>query len=265
MNALRLQHLEGRRRQNAVSGGCGQLGRCLPDNIDSHRPVLLAKFKEAVRLGPSAVAPGGIAAGVAVTGAAASMLHVPCTWAAASARPTPPSPARRRAKSSDFLLLEAPIDRRHTHTIAHCRGHVIVERDPARIRALALQSDIVQLAYSGRPLLERYAPFGSCARRQRCLLVPRSSGLLRTRHAGIPVSRSVGAHQRYFAAGRASGQFATGLPLSTVASALPACGSTRGQPGESLRSPTSARSTSGSCIAASSTPSTPSMTARMMT
>jgi len=71
MNALRLQHLEGRRRQNAVCGGCGQLSHCLPDNIDAHRPALLAKFKEAVRLDPSAIAPGGIAIGAGATEAAA--------------------------------------------------------------------------------------------------------------------------------------------------------------------------------------------------
>ena len=35
MNALRLQHLEGRRRQNGVCGNCGQLSHCLPDNIDA--------------------------------------------------------------------------------------------------------------------------------------------------------------------------------------------------------------------------------------
>ena len=48
MNALRLQHLEGRRRQNGVCGNCGQLSHCLPDNIDAHRPLLLAKFKTLV-------------------------------------------------------------------------------------------------------------------------------------------------------------------------------------------------------------------------
>ena len=45
MNALRLQHLEGRRRQNGVCGNCGQLSHCLPDNIDAHRVPLLEKFK----------------------------------------------------------------------------------------------------------------------------------------------------------------------------------------------------------------------------
>jgi hypothetical protein len=60
MNALRLQHLEGRRRQNGVCGNCGQLSHCLPDNIDVHRPLLLAKFKTLVRVNPDVSAPGGI-------------------------------------------------------------------------------------------------------------------------------------------------------------------------------------------------------------
>ena len=52
MNALRLQHLEGRRRENGVCGNCGQLSHCLPDNIDAHRPPLLVKFKALVPLNP---------------------------------------------------------------------------------------------------------------------------------------------------------------------------------------------------------------------
>jgi len=59
MNALRLQHLEGRRRQNGVCGNCGQLSHCLPDNIDTHRLVLLDKFKKLVPLNPAVEAPGG--------------------------------------------------------------------------------------------------------------------------------------------------------------------------------------------------------------
>jgi radical SAM protein with 4Fe4S-binding SPASM domain len=45
MNALRLQHLEGKRREHPVCGSCGQLSHCLPDNIDAHREVLLDKFR----------------------------------------------------------------------------------------------------------------------------------------------------------------------------------------------------------------------------
>ncbi len=67
MNALRLQHLEGQRRQNTVCGSCGQLSHCLPDNIDAHRPALLAKFKESVHLDPLAIAPGGIVGGAVAT------------------------------------------------------------------------------------------------------------------------------------------------------------------------------------------------------
>jgi len=58
-----------------------------------------------------------------------------------------------------FLLLEPPIDRRHAHVIARNGGRVIVERDPAQIRALALQSDIIQLEYWGHPLLNEFARF----------------------------------------------------------------------------------------------------------
>lgn len=64
-----------------------------------------------------------------------------------------------REVEQTFLLLEAPIDRRHAHTIARCGGRVIVERDPARIRAFALQADVVQLEYWGHPLLDTAAPF----------------------------------------------------------------------------------------------------------
>jgi radical SAM protein with 4Fe4S-binding SPASM domain len=60
MNALRLQHLEGKRRNNGVCGNCGQLSHCLPDSIDTHRPMLLERFKRLVPLNPSVPAPGGI-------------------------------------------------------------------------------------------------------------------------------------------------------------------------------------------------------------
>jgi radical SAM protein with 4Fe4S-binding SPASM domain len=59
MNALRLQHLEGRRRQNGVCGNCGQLSHCLPDNIDAHRLMLLEKFKALVAVGSHVEPPGG--------------------------------------------------------------------------------------------------------------------------------------------------------------------------------------------------------------
>jgi radical SAM protein with 4Fe4S-binding SPASM domain len=39
-NALRMQHLEGKRRENPVCGACGQLTHCLPDNVDQHREML---------------------------------------------------------------------------------------------------------------------------------------------------------------------------------------------------------------------------------
>lgn len=46
MNALRLQHLEGKRSENPVCSNCGQLTHCLPDNIDAHRESLIPKFKD---------------------------------------------------------------------------------------------------------------------------------------------------------------------------------------------------------------------------
>lgn len=48
LNALRRQHLEGRRMENAVCSQCGQLSHCLPDNIDAYREQLLPKFLAAV-------------------------------------------------------------------------------------------------------------------------------------------------------------------------------------------------------------------------
>lgn len=58
MNALRLQHLEGKRCENGVCGSCGQLTHCLPDNIDAHAPALLKRFTESVALDPAVSAPG---------------------------------------------------------------------------------------------------------------------------------------------------------------------------------------------------------------
>jgi glycosyltransferase involved in cell wall biosynthesis len=65
-----------------------------------------------------------------------------------------------RGVEQTFLLLEEPIDRRHTDAVASCGARVIVERDPARIRALAAQADVVQLEYWSHPLLNKYAQFG---------------------------------------------------------------------------------------------------------
>src|ERR1700752_3569229 len=64
-----------------------------------------------------------------------------------------------RGVEQTFVLLEAPIDRRHAHVIARCGGSVIVEGRPVQIRALAPQADIVQLEYWGHPLLNNYAQF----------------------------------------------------------------------------------------------------------
>lgn len=45
-HALRLQHLDGRRKENPVCGACGQLSHCLPDNIDAFRAELGLKVRE---------------------------------------------------------------------------------------------------------------------------------------------------------------------------------------------------------------------------
>ncbi|MDD2714790.1 MAG: radical SAM/SPASM domain-containing protein [Candidatus Wallbacteria bacterium] len=43
-NALRRQHLEGKRCDNAICSSCGHLHYCQVDNIDSYREMLLQKF-----------------------------------------------------------------------------------------------------------------------------------------------------------------------------------------------------------------------------
>lgn len=50
MNALRLMHLEGKRRGHPVCGSCGQLSHCLPDNIDIHRIGLLHKLRSTLEV-----------------------------------------------------------------------------------------------------------------------------------------------------------------------------------------------------------------------
>ncbi len=59
MNALRLQHLEGHRKQNGVCGNCGQLSHCLPDNIDAHRVAATRQVQEGGRRRPDIEPPGG--------------------------------------------------------------------------------------------------------------------------------------------------------------------------------------------------------------
>ena len=60
MNALRRQHLEGKRRQNPVCSQCGQLTHCLPDNIDAYRERLLPRFLDYAGDIRQAAPPGGI-------------------------------------------------------------------------------------------------------------------------------------------------------------------------------------------------------------
>jgi radical SAM protein with 4Fe4S-binding SPASM domain len=58
MNALRLQHLQGKRCQNPVCGSCGQLSHCLPDNIDPWREELLGTFQRSVHVPEGSPVPG---------------------------------------------------------------------------------------------------------------------------------------------------------------------------------------------------------------
>ena len=75
MNALRRQHLEGRRKENPVCSQCGQLSHCLPDNIDSYRDDLLPRFLEYTgeQLGE---APGSSGSSVISVGCVITVLHV---------------------------------------------------------------------------------------------------------------------------------------------------------------------------------------------
>jgi len=57
MNALRLQHLQGKRKNNPVCSQCGQLSHCLPDSIDAFRDELLTKFMSEIGI-PTAIPPG---------------------------------------------------------------------------------------------------------------------------------------------------------------------------------------------------------------
>ncbi|MEI6415052.1 MAG: radical SAM protein [Pseudomonadota bacterium] len=65
LNALRRQHLEGKRRQNPVCSRCGQLTHCLPDNIDAYRQQILPSFTSYAQI-PDTVAVPGMQAGKSI-------------------------------------------------------------------------------------------------------------------------------------------------------------------------------------------------------
>jgi radical SAM protein with 4Fe4S-binding SPASM domain len=50
LNKLRLQHLEGKRKENPVCGNCGQLTHCMADDIGPYRETLLEKFKTSMAI-----------------------------------------------------------------------------------------------------------------------------------------------------------------------------------------------------------------------
>lgn len=60
MNALRHQHLEGKRCENQVCSNCGQLTHCLPDNIDAYRDDVRETFSKAFPKNNTIIAPGTI-------------------------------------------------------------------------------------------------------------------------------------------------------------------------------------------------------------
>ena len=45
MQRHRIAHLQGCRKDNETCAACGQLSHCLPDNIDPHAPMLLARIE----------------------------------------------------------------------------------------------------------------------------------------------------------------------------------------------------------------------------
>ena len=152
-----------------------------------------------------------------------------------------------------FLLLEEPIDRRHADAVARCGARVTVERDPGRIRALAHQADIVQLEYWGHPLLNKYAHLGFmpsvktvCWSHISGLFPPSMPSFLAVDRLVLTSDISLPVVPR--AIRNRTSVINSGFGFARHAVAL------RGRPGESLRSPILARSTSKNCIAEPSTP-----------
>ena len=155
MNALRLQHLEGRRRQNGVCGNCGQLSHCLPDNIDAHRLVLLEQVQEA-RPCQSGRPGSGRDARIHRRGGG---MKDPARHAAPGRRrrqgacsPAAP-PCRKRRCEQTFLLLEEPRDRRYAEMIEAGGARVIVADGLDQVARLAGAADIVQFEFWNHPRL----------------------------------------------------------------------------------------------------------------
>ena len=155
MNALRLQHLEGRRRQNGVCGNCGQLSHCLPDNIDAHRLALLDKFKQLVAVDPDIEPPGGAKSQVHGRGGGMKILHVtPHLGGGVGKAHAAISAALPDVVEQTFVLLEAaarpPLSSKRSRLPAR---RVVVAGDLDQVAALAREADIVQFEFWNHPRL----------------------------------------------------------------------------------------------------------------
>ena len=154
MNALRLQHLEGRRRQNGVCGNCGQLSHCLPDSIDAHRLPLLKKFKTLVARRPGRRGSGRHQSQLHGRGGGMKILHVTphlgggVGKAHAAMRGVLPAEV-----DQTFVLLEAPRDRRYVELIEEGGARVIVADGLDQVAQLAGRADIVQFEFWNHPRL----------------------------------------------------------------------------------------------------------------
>ena len=154
MNALRLQHLEGRRRQNGVCGNCGQLSHCLPDNIDAHRVALLDKFKKA-RVGrPERRAARRHQPQIHGRGGGMKILHVtPHLGGGVGKAHAAISAALPDIVEQSFVLLEPPRDRRFVDQIEAAGARVTVAGNLDQVAALARDADIVQFEFWNHPRL----------------------------------------------------------------------------------------------------------------
>ena len=153
MNALRLQHLEGKRRQNGVCGNCGQLSHCLPDNIDAHRVPLLAKFKTLVPHNPGVA--GAWRHQSRGCGGGMKLLHVTphLGGGVGKAHAALSAALPKEAVEQTFLLLEAPRERRYLDQIEAGGARVIVADGLDQVARLAAKADIVQFEFWNHPRL----------------------------------------------------------------------------------------------------------------
>ena len=126
MNALRLQHLEGRRKQNEVCGNCGQLSHCLPDNIDcasSHAAgdIQVARLRQSGHRSAGRYEPQ-----VCGGGRRMKILHVtPHLGGGVGKAHAALSAVLPEIVQQTFVLLEAPRDRRYVEMIETAGARVI--------------------------------------------------------------------------------------------------------------------------------------------